>query len=459
MNADAAKWLADYDKIIDFTSLGLTGKEFVLAYDINNPAMYEKLVRSSKSILIVDDEDFFARWQRKLDVDADLKKDVPTLVVCHTVAETIKELGKKVSGRVVGLVVDGRPDEFCKEFAEEWKRRDMKKFDLAIMNPPYAGKGDPLFMKISKVIYDFISDSGRLVSINPTSVVDNTYDTVSAEHKKKYGDMRVLDFVYRPEFRLAFDASIGTGICVTRFSKLGKYDLWSDFVREKRFGKKNWDMRKNIVVEKVNAGLGDGNVSKGETPTKSIAALPGFKKWTKSVKDTNENSSEEAKCAWKEYMERFEEFRHSFDGKRIVVLSYNRGHVAAVGEHKWYWVTLQSDDYLKVQREIPNISQFDVPFDNKETALNFIKWLHTDFVMYIVNHYKTQMTNNLILFKLLPQPPSLDGNYSDEVLMKHFNLTQEEMDWIHSEMNDFGWKVNLGKTEEQLMEYIDEINR
>lgn len=53
----------------------------------------------------------------------------------------------------------------------------MKKFDLVIMNPPYAGKGDPLFMKISKEFYDSLSNDGRVVSINPTSVVDCMYKT------------------------------------------------------------------------------------------------------------------------------------------------------------------------------------------------------------------------------------------------------------------------------------------
>ena len=178
-----------------------------------------------------------------------------------------------------------------------------------------------------------------------------------------------------------------------------------------------------------------------------------------NIKDIDENSSEGAKELWDEYMDRFNSYGSKFNGKNVVVLAYNRGHVAAVGEHKWDWTTLQSDEYLKVQTHLPNMSQFNIPFETRSEAVNLIKWLNTDFIMYVVSHYKTQMTNNMILFKLLPQPPTLDGNYSDEVLMKHFNLTQEEMDWIHFEMKDFGWKVNLKKTESELMAYIDEINK
>ena len=346
-----------------------------------------------------------------------------------------------------------------REYVAKCKEIDVK-WNLVVMNPPYAGKGDPLFMKIAKVIYDnCLEDTGALVSINPTSVTDNTYDTVSAKLKKKYGHMNVSDFIYDPEFRTAFDAAIGTGICITIFSKSGKYNLWSDFVKERRFGQKNWDMRKSIVVEKVNAKLGDGKVVDGAVPTKSIASFIGFGKWTKDIKDIDENSSEEAKNLWDEYMDRFNSYGSKFNGKNVVVLAYNRGNVSAVGEHKWDWTTLQSDEYLKVQTHLPNMSQFNIPFETKSEAVNLIKWLNTDFIMYIVSHYKTQMTNNKILFKLLPQPPKLDGNYSDEVLMAHFNLTREEMDWIHSEMKDFGWKVNLRKTESELMAYIDEINK
>ena len=49
----------------------------------------------------------------------------------------------------------------------------MRKFDFVIMNPPYAGSGNPLFMEIAKVFYEnCLSDEGKLVSINPTSVID-----------------------------------------------------------------------------------------------------------------------------------------------------------------------------------------------------------------------------------------------------------------------------------------------
>ena len=60
----------------------------------------------------------------------------------------------------------------------------MRKFDFVIMNPPYAGSGKPLFMEIAKVFYEnCLSDAGRLVSINPTSVIDNAFGGLDSHSK------------------------------------------------------------------------------------------------------------------------------------------------------------------------------------------------------------------------------------------------------------------------------------
>ena len=320
----------------------------------------------------------------------------------------------------------------------------MRKFDFVIMNPPYAGSGKPLFMEIAKVFYEnCLSGTGRLVSINPTSVIDNAFgglDSHSKNLQKNYMGMKVKDLYFDPRYRTAFDADIGTGICVVIYAKDGPYNLWSDFVRGKRFGEKNWDMRKRII-EKVGVSLKYVD----ENPTRGISCLSKFYNATDSNVETR-------KCAI------FAKQSEIGFAKWIVIMAFNRGHVAEVGEHKWDWTTLQSEVFLKIANELPAIRHFGVPFSSKMEAINLLKWLNTDMIMFIVNHYKTQISNNTVFYKLLPQPPSLDGNYSDEVLMKHFGLTREEMDWIHYEMKDFGWKVNLGKTESELMSYIDEIN-
>ena len=48
------------------------------------------------------------------------------------------------------------------------------KFDICVGNPPYMGKGDPLYMQITKAAYDTVLDkNGVMCMINPTGIVDN----------------------------------------------------------------------------------------------------------------------------------------------------------------------------------------------------------------------------------------------------------------------------------------------
>lgn len=216
MNADAAKWLADYDKIIDFASLGLTGKEFVLAYDINNIVMYEKLVRSSKSILIMDDEDFFARWQKKLEIDALLRKgDVPTLVVCHSIKDVIARMNNGNPNDIVCIEIDDKDDEFCREFVNEWERNAMKKFDLVVGNPPYNSGLD---LRIHKILENCVTDIGKLVFVHPAQFMLAHKDGVA-----KVGG-RDLDITKIESIRLfwgnsIFSTKVWPAFCVSTWLK------------------------------------------------------------------------------------------------------------------------------------------------------------------------------------------------------------------------------------------------
>ena len=319
------------------------------------------------------------------------------------------------------------------------RKYDMKKFDLIVMNPPYAGRGDPLFMKISKVIYEnFLSDTGRLVSINPTSVVDNTYDGLDSHSnslKKNYVDnMNVESFEYSPEMRTSFDADIGTEICVITYSKNGKHTLHDDYVRGKRFGEKNWKMRKSII----------GKVNEYIAKNGSIYKMNGYL----NVNDANENNRKLIIS------------KNVCSNGFVSIFGYNRGHVSEVGGRKWDWTTLQSEGYLRLaNKHTSELRNYGIESANKVDGVNLNKWSCTDIMGFVVGAYKTQMANNEVLFKMLPCPPPTNGDYSDETLMRIFGFTEEEMDWIHIEMKDFGWKVNLKKTESELMEYIDEINR
>lgn len=316
------------------------------------------------------------------------------------------------------------------------------KFNLTVMNPPYEGEGTPLFMEIAKIFYmNCRTPDGKVVSVNPTSITDSVYDGIeknSRANRENYGCMKVEKYRYNPKWTFSFgDASIGNGICITTYSELGTHTLWDDYVRGIRFGEVNWAMRKTII-EKVRSVL--GAIDKKGICKNSIAAIKEFKSCS---------SGNEHKIA---------EINKSVLAN-VVILSYNRGNMGNSDSRAWDWVTLQSPDYLKILSKAPVMRQYVVSFSSKQDARNFIKWTCTDLVGFIVKHYKSNISNALAMFGNIPLPPALDGNYSDEVLMKYFGLTQNEMDWIHQEMKNFGWKVSLNKTESQLMDYIDEINK
>ena len=331
----------------------------------------------------------------------------------------IEFIPESIIKRWLGYMEDGK---FAKRLREKVynyieRKYEVTKFGLIVTNPPYGG-----------------------------TTMDNTYGKASdysASLIEKYGNLKVEDVVYDDAFRMSFgNATINSGLGIFTYSKKATHNLFDDFIREKRFGKRNWDMRKSIIGKSV-------------FTNKRISGDDEFG-W-EGIQNFNGVVISKPKPRGEEIARIQNELGYD---KNIVVMPFIAGSVnKKTGNHNFDWCAVQTKRCLLIQKKLENLAQFFIPYDDKLSAKNLIKWLNTDFVMYIVNHYKKNVTNSVVLFKLIPQPPALDGNYSDEVLMKHFNLTQEEMDWIHSEMKDFGWKVNLGKTESELMAYIDEINK
>ena len=85
---------------------------------------------------------------------------------------------------------------------------------------------------------------------------------------------------------------------------------------------------------------------------------------------------------------------------------------------------------------------FIVNFKNdRNAAINLIKWLNTDFVNFLVMYYKSAPSNSAVLFQNIPQPPTY-GDFSDKTLMDKFGLTSEQMEHIHKSMIEFGFKTS-----------------
>lgn len=401
MNAAAAKWLADYDKISDFESLGLTGKEFVLAYDINNIAMYEKLVHSSKSILIMDDEDFFARWQKKLEIDILLKKDedIPTLVVCDTVAKAIVELKKGNINKVVCLLIEGKHDKFCKSFVNEWERSNMKKFDLIVGNPPY---NNGLDLKIHKVFEEGVAENGKIIFVHPCGFLLS-----HRESAKKNGvngvDLSKMESVHLLWANNIFNIGLFVPVCISIWAKGKTTD--KVHVVDEAFTKTIYDVK----FDRIHIYGKD---------------YWNFKEWlTKNVEYSDNIPSHSEKIASKKF---------------AFVFSVVRGHP---NNDDFFTVLPKEVDVINnncvgIGYDITNDSnKFLFSFRTSTERNNFIGFLKTKAVRFILSLIKVHQN----ISGDLNQIPWMDftRSYSDKDLRQMWNIDDKLWEFIDKHIPDY----------------------
>lgn len=331
-------------------------------------------------------------------------------------------------------------------------------FSVIVGNPPYRGKGNPLYMQITKVLYDNNMDENSVMCmINPTGLIDNKYEGNRnyEKNKERYEDLKLIGFYYDPKIKGTFtSAEIGNDIGIFTYKKVEDNDksLYSDWVKEIRFGD-------GYLKEKKIADI-----------CKTFPNMKDYKGYI-NITDGNEDNRQDIidELDWPYYM----------------VTSYNRGHQdKKTGGVKWDWTTILNDINLVVQTEIVNRRWNVFGFDDRDEAVKWIKWVNTDLFQFLINFYKTQMSNNPVLYTYLPQPPE-SGDFSDESLMKEFGLDEEQMEIIHNRITnidkgyDFGYKtkrnsyfesdynkvgykmpsIKLDETEETLLKFIEELNR
>ena len=308
------------------------------------------------------------------------------------------------------------------------------KFQICIGNPPYKGTGNPLYMQITKVLYENNMDKNSVMCmINPTGLIDSKYEgnIVYEKNKERYSDLKLVDFYFDPQIKGTFtSAEIGNSIGIFIYKKVDDDDksLYSNWVKEIRFGE-------GYIKEKEIADICNSYTS--------MKKHPGF------VNISNSNESKR------------QDIIDELDWPYYMVTSYNRGHQdKKTGGVKWDWTTILNDINLVVQTEIVNRRWNVFGFDDRDEAVKWIKWVNTDFVQFLIYFYKTQISNDAALYERIPQPPE-SGDFSDESLMKEFGLDEEQMKHIHNKMKDYGWKTRelvKDHKESSLLQFIDDLN-
>lgn len=391
-----------HNKIFSPDSLGvLNGDETILICDMGNPLYYIWLRRDYPNLNIYGIEDY------KLE---------------QTFRYCLNELNCNI---IFNKKLDDI-NEWIKCIKIIQKKSKKMKFDISIGNPPFGGDGNPLFMKIIRIIYDdYLTDKGIIRMVHPTTLVDNKF---ALNVYSEYAYLKVVSFDYSKELRDMFSgANIGNGIGIFTYGKDGRNSLFDDEIRAIRYGSDYYKDKE--IIEKILS-----NCDKDKT----IRYNPKY---------VHISGNKETKV---------NELNDTYN--LFVSFARNRGNIdKKTGGLKWDWTTLQSDKYMKVLNKLDDICQNVVPVNNKKEGVDYIKWCATDFVNYIVLYFKNNMSNNPALFECIPQPiPS--GDFSDESIMKHFGLSKEQMLYIHAKVKNYGWKAHYNCSEEEMLQKIEEMN-
>ena len=264
----------------------------------------------------------------------------------------------------------------------------MPKFDVVIGNPPYEGKGRPLYLQILEVCHK-VAD--KVIWLCPSQWVKNYKDSSYLKEVKEHCPLISHEHISNP-FE---DAAIANEVGIYEFGKSDNYENY-DKIKLERFS--------NPLL------------------AKSI--------WTKF-----ENYSD--------FIE-----KHTREDKNLskyVRAQWVRGHFLA-GKPLWDWTTLfgeeQKVDFVKHKLEATTTSTPHFwNFETEEECKNFIASTETDICMFAHYICKTNQANNNQNIALIPWFGDYTKQWTEDMIAKELGLTQEEVDYIHEEMKPFGWKA------------------
>ena len=268
------------------------------------------------------------------------------------------------------------------------------KFDVCIGNPPFSGKGNPLYLQILEIC-NIVAKN--IVWICPSQWVKNYKDDpYLTKVKTKTCRNLIKHFHIQNPFN---DACVANDIGIYVFGIAEKYENY-DAIKLEKFT--NPKLAKNI--------------------------------WKK----------------FENYTNRIEQFsRVDYNLPFYVKAQWIRGHYID-GKPLWDWTTLfskeQHIDFEKHNLEAKTTSKPHFwNFATKIECQNFIDSTETDICMFAHYITKINQANNNQNIELIPWFFDYTHKWTEEMMAKILNLTDEEVIYIHEEMKDFGWKAATKK--------------
>lgn len=259
------------------------------------------------------------------------------------------------------------------------------KFDLIVGNPPYEGKGKPLYLQILAALIPFAKE---VVWICPTQWTKAWKDIPYTAELKKTTLNCLIDHECRPSpFE---DAAICQGVAVYHFGEADKYESYED-LRYEKFS--NVELAKSI-----------------------ISKLEAHESLAEHVRNRNGN-----------YYVNFESQRGHHEG----------------GLPKWDWLTLMPEEWksdFNQKKDTKGTYRIYFKFDTEEEARNFIGSTETDIAMFALSICKSNRHIIQSTVSYIPWLGDYTRSWNDDQIAAELGLTKEELDYIHEEMKNFGWK-------------------
>ena len=80
-------------------------------------------------------------------------------------------------------------------------------------------------------------------------------------------------------------------------------------------------------------------------------------------------------------------------------------------------------------------------FSTTEECKNFIASTETDILMFAHFISKISYSNNNQVLAIIPWFGDYTHEWTEDMIQKELGLTDEEVNYIHEEMKEFGWKT------------------